>query len=169
MRARISPSANWTASVTSGLTVAYRTTPNASRSPKQPLNSAPPSRRLHGWIKQPRSSVAKKIKACSSRLDDAPAALAKFKSKGEDPKKLNKKEIVAIALKYYGVELAESRKKDDLIAALEKEIASKPTVLASVTAPDGGHTGAISEQDLLSAAGYGSSDGGEDEEMDEEE
>ena len=60
------------------------------------------------------ASVAKKIKACSSRLDDAPAALAKFKSKGEDPKKLNKKEIVAISpssTTYYGVELAESRKR----------------------------------------------------------
>ena len=58
-------------------------------------------------------------------------SLAEFT--GEDPKKPNKKEIVSIALKYYGVELAESRKKDGLIAALEKEIASKPTVLASVS------------------------------------
>ena len=76
---------------------------------------------------------------------------------------------MAIALKYFGIELSEGRKKGDLTAALEKEIAAKPTALASVTAPDDGpalsaETGALSEQDLLRAAGYGSSDEDEEDE-----
>ena len=71
------------------------------------------------------AATAKKIKAPSSLLDDAPAAVAKFNAKGKNAEKLTKKEIAAIALKFFGIELVLSKPKHELVTALQKEIDAK--------------------------------------------
>ena len=78
------------------------------------------------------SVTAKKAKASGDLLDEAPAAAGKLKSKQGNANKLTKLEIVAIALKYFAVQLKVSQPKPDLVTALEKAIAAKPTALGDV-------------------------------------
>ena len=82
--------------------------------------------------KEHESATAKKVKASGDLLAEAPAAAAKLKFKQGNANKLKKVEIVAVALKYFAVELKLSQPKPDLVTALEKAIADKPTALGDV-------------------------------------
>ena len=59
-------------------------------------------------------------------------------SNGGVIKKLTKPQIASLALKFFGTPLVLTKPKDDLIAALQKEITAKPTA-HDMAHDDGAH------------------------------
>lgn len=80
--------------------------------------------------------AAKKVEATNELHDAAPAALMKLRTKLNDVKKLTKKEICAIGLRYFGSTLNESNPKPQLISSLEALIAARPLALEAVIFDD---------------------------------
>ena len=80
-----------------------------------------------------RASVAakksKKEADVSGLFDLGPAALLKLREKSGDVTKITKKEMCAIASRYFSVALEEKNKKELLVAALQAQIAARPGVL----------------------------------------
>ena len=79
------------------------------------------------------SKVKDKSTADAKLLDQAPAALAKFNAKSGDVTKLQKKEICAIAFRYFGTMLKEADAKPNLVTGLQGLVAAQPEVLAAAT------------------------------------
>ena len=71
-----------------------------------------------------------KSTADAKLLDQAPAALAKLNAKSGDVTKLQKKEICAIAFRYFGTMLKENDAKPNLVTGLQGLVAAQPEVLA---------------------------------------
>jgi hypothetical protein len=90
------------------------------------------------------SKAAKKTQATNALHDAAPEALMKLQAKGNDIGKITKKDIVAIALRYFGSALNETPAKSLLIVSLKALIAARPQVLdnAMVNANPAPATGA---------------------------
>ena len=80
--------------------------------------------------------AAKKVKLSSDLLNSGPAALAKLKSKSNDPGKLTKSEIASVALKYFGTELSQNPAKRDLVASLTALMSQNPGALECGSAAD---------------------------------
>ena len=78
----------------------------------------------------------KKTQATNSLHDIAPAALLKLRTKLNDATKIHKKEICAIALRYFGSTLADSQKKPKLVEALQALIEENPCTLDDVVFDD---------------------------------
>ena len=67
----------------------------------------------------------------SGLFDLGPAALLKLREKSGDVTKITKKEMCAIASRYFSVALEEKNKKELLVAALQVQIAARPGVLTA--------------------------------------
>ena len=80
------------------------------------------------------SKVTDKSTADAKLLDQAPAALAKLNAKSGDVTKLQKKEICAISLRFFGTMLKEADTKSNLVTGLQGLVAAQPDDLAAATA-----------------------------------
>ena len=80
------------------------------------------------------SKVNGKSTADAKLLDQAPAALPKLNAKSGDMTKLLKKEMCAIAFRYFGTMLKENDAKPNLMTGLQGLVAAQPEVLAVAAA-----------------------------------
>ena len=72
---------------------------------------------------------SKKEAEVSGLFDLGPTALLKLREKSGDVTKITKKEMCAIASRYFSVALEENNKKELLVAALKAQISARPGVL----------------------------------------
>ena len=79
---------------------------------------------------------SKKEAKVSGLFDLGPTTLLKLREKSGDVTKITKKEMCAIASRYFSVALEENNKKELLVAALKAQVAARPGVLPACVLDD---------------------------------